>query len=427
MVNESDILNARILIVDDLEFNVNVLDRILKNAGYTAVVSTTNPLEVCDLHRENRYDLILLDIEMPGMDGFQVMEGLKEIEPGDYLPVLVITGHPGYKLRALQLGAKDFISTPFDRAEVLARARNLLEVRLLHEESKNHSKALEQSLREVEASSEVILRQNAEIKQLYDQVVAEKKIAERLLLNVLPQSIAERLRDQRLRNRRLKERRVREWSSGIIKRLKERRLKDQRSSIAASFPPIIADYFPDVTVLFADIVEFTKFSAGVHPEKLVALLNEIFTGFDNIADNRGLEKIKTIGDAYMAVAGVPVPVDDHVARAAHMALDMMDALADFNKRNGYTLQMRIGINSGAVVAGVIGRHKFIYDLWGDTVNTASRMESQGMDGRVQITDATRQRLGEEFLSEERGVINVKGIGEMHTWFLTGRCCFQKSS
>ena len=109
-----------------------------------------------------------------------------------------------------------------------------------------------------------------------------------------------------------------------------------------------------------------------------------------------------------------------MARAAHMALDMMDALDAFNKRNGYTLQMRIGINSGAVVAGVIGKRKFIYDLWGDTVNTASRMESHGVAGRIQVTDSTRQRLSEPFVLEKRGAIDVKGKGEMHTWFLNSR-------
>jgi len=389
MIAEADILNARILIVDDLDFNVHILDRILRNAGYSFIASTTNSLEVCALHRENRYDLILLDIEMPGMDGFQVMEDLKEIEQDDYLPVIVITAQPDHKLRALNLGAKDFVSKPFDLAEVLARVHNLLEVRLLHEESKNHSKVLEQSLLEVKASHEVILRQSAEVERLYDQVVAEQKMTDRLLLNVLPQAIVGRL-------------------------------KEQSGAIAVNFPPLIADSFPDVTVLFADIVGFTKFSAGVSPEKLVVLLNEIFTSFDSIADNCGLEKIKTIGDAYMAVAGIPVPADDHVARAAHMALDMIDALAAFNERNGYTLQMRIGINSGAVVAGVIGKRKFIYDLWGDTVNTASRMESHGVAGRVHMTDVSRQRLGEPFEMEERGIIDIKGIGEMHTWFLTGR-------
>ncbi len=361
MISSSDILNGKILIVDDLEANVVLLERMLRGAGYVSIASTMDPYKVCELHLKNRYDLILLDLQMPGMDGFQVMEGLKKIETDGYLPVLVITAQPDHKLRALKAGAKDFVSKPLDLAEVLIRVYNMLEVRLLH----------------------------LETKKLYDQVVAEQKVSERLLLNVLPQAIAERL-------------------------------KGRPEVTADNFTEVIADSFADVTVLFADIVGFTNFSAGVHPEKLVVLLNEIFTGFDSIADIRGLEKIKTIGDAYMAVAGIPVSVEDHVARTAHMALDMMDALDAFNKRNGYTLQMRIGINSGAVVAGVIGRRKFIYDLWGDTVNTASRMESHGVAGRIQVTDATRQRLGELFLFEERGVIDVKGKGEMHTWFLNGR-------
>ncbi len=361
MISSSDILNASILIVDDLAANVQLLERILHSAGYVSVTSTMNSTEVCELHRKNRYDLILLDLQMPGMDGFQVMEGLKEIETGGYLPVLVITAQPDHKLRALNAGAKDFVSKPFDLPEVLIRVYNMLEVRLLH----------------------------LETKKLYDRVVAEQKVSERLLLNVLPYAIAERL-------------------------------KGRPEVMADSFTEVIADSFADVTVLFADIVGFTKFSVGMSPEKLVVLLNEIFTGFDSVTDNRGLEKIKTIGDSYMAVAGIPVPAADHVARAAHMALDMMDVLTAFNQRNGYTLQMRIGINSGAVVAGVIGKRKFIYDLWGDTVNTASRMESHGVAGRIQVTDATRQRLGEPFVFEQRGAIEVKGKGEMHTWFLNSR-------
>lgn len=173
-------------------------------------------------------------------------------------------------------------------------------------------------------------------------------------------------------------------------------------------------------MLFADLVQFTRFSPSMSPERLVAVLNEIFADFDNIADSRRLEKIKTIGDAYMAAAGLPVPAADHAARAAHMALDMLESLDQFNQRSGYNLQLRVGIHSGAVVAGVIGRRKFIYDLWGDTVNIASRMESQGVVGRVQVTDATRQQLGEPFLLEERGLIAAKGIGDLHTWLLVGR-------
>ena len=136
MVSAADILNAKILIVDDREANVRLLERTLRGAGYASVSSTTNPREVCDLHRKNSYDLILLDLQMPGMDGFEVMEGLKEIEADGYLPVLVVTAQPGHKLRALQSGAKDFVSKPFDLVEVLARVHNMLEVRLLHLETK---------------------------------------------------------------------------------------------------------------------------------------------------------------------------------------------------------------------------------------------------------------------------------------------------
>ena len=148
MVAESDILNARILIVDDQEVNVSLLEQLLREAGYTGVASTMNPREVCALHRKNRYDLILLDLQMPGMDGFQVMEGLKTNIADGYLPVLVITAQPGHKLRALQAGAKDFISKPFDLVEAKTRIHNMLEVRLLYKQLENHSKVLEQTVQE---------------------------------------------------------------------------------------------------------------------------------------------------------------------------------------------------------------------------------------------------------------------------------------
>src|SRR5947209_235787 len=149
MLSSADILNAGILIVDDKEVNVRLLEGMLRVAGYTAVDSTTDPDRVCTLHRQNRYSLILLDLQMPGMDGFQVMEGLKQIEEDGYLPVLVITAQPAHKLRALEAGAKDFVSKPFDLAELRARVHNILEVRLLHLEAKNY-------VRELEASREVI-------------------------------------------------------------------------------------------------------------------------------------------------------------------------------------------------------------------------------------------------------------------------------
>ncbi|MGA2329875.1 MAG: SpoIIE family protein phosphatase [Bryobacteraceae bacterium] len=188
MVSPADILNARILVVDDNEVNVRLIEGMLRIAGYASIESTTDPTEVCELHRKNRYALILLDLQMPGMDGFQVMEGLKEIEKGGYLPVLVITAQPDHKLRALEAGAKDFVSKPFDLAELRARVHNILEVRLLHLETKKYSKALEETVRELEASREVIRLKSLEERRRSEQELAlAQETQESLLPRFLPQ------------------------------------------------------------------------------------------------------------------------------------------------------------------------------------------------------------------------------------------------
>jgi adenylate cyclase len=171
MISSSDILHSKILIVDDQEAKVILLERMLHGVGYDSVSSTIYPSDVCELHRKNRYDLILLDLLMPDMDGFEVMEGLKKIEPDAPLPVIVITAHPDHKLHAFQAGARDFISKPFELADVLARVHNMLEVRLLYVETKNHIKALEQKVREVEASLDLIRRQSGGGERFSDKVV----------------------------------------------------------------------------------------------------------------------------------------------------------------------------------------------------------------------------------------------------------------
>jgi adenylate cyclase len=374
VVDSADIFKAKVLIVDDQEANVLLLERMLSGAGYVSLASTRDPRAVCGLHRKNRYDLILLDLQMPVMDGFEVMEGLKEIEREGYLPVLVVTAQPDHKLRALRAGAKDFVSKPFDLAEVLTRVHNMLEVRL-------YAKALEQTVQELEASREVIRGKNDELKKLFDQVVAERKVSERLALGVPPNSIAERLQAR---------------------------------------PDVTEDRFADVTVLIADVVGLTTLSPALSPDRLALILEEIFTLFDGLSNERGLKKIKTLGNSYMAAAGVPLPSTDHAERAAHVSLDMIEVLDRFNERTASTLQVRIGINTGKVVAGVIGRRLFLYDVWGDAVNAASRMESHGVAGRVQVSESTRRLLGEPFHVEERGTLEVEGAGELKTWFLAGR-------
>jgi adenylate cyclase len=175
-----------------------------------------------------------------------------------------------------------------------------------------------------------------------------------------------------------------------------------------------------VTVLFADIVGFTELASEVPPRDLVGLLNEVFSEFDELTAARGVEKIKTIGDAYMAVAGVPVPQPDHVETMADLALDMRSALVGIEERTGITIACRFGLATGPAVAGVIGHKRFAYDLWGNTVNMAARMESHGAAGRIQVTSAVRDRLAGKYVLETRGIIDIKGAGPMQTWFLEGR-------
>lgn len=179
----------------------------------------------------------------------------------------------------------------------------------------------------------------------------------------------------------------------------------------------IADAFDEVTVLFADIVAFTPMASGTPPQKLVKILNEIFSAFDQMAETHGLEKIKTIGDAYMVAGGIPDRCDGHVKAVAAMGIDMMDWMAKYRDRSGLEIGLRIGIHIGPVVAGVIGVKKFIYDLWGDTVNLASRMESQGSRDEIQVTEAVYEQLSEVFAFERRGMLDVKGRGKMVTYWL----------
>jgi class 3 adenylate cyclase len=212
-------------------------------------------------------------------------------------------------------------------------------------------------------------------------LLAERERSERLLLNVLPAPIAARLKQGE---------------------------------------EVIADGFPEVTVLFADLVDFTRRSQETTPERVVRVLDDLFSALDQLAERHGLEKIKTVGDAYMAVGGLPEPRPDHAQAVAEMALEVREEVARHLDPGGEPLAVRIGIDTGPVVAGVIGRRKFSYDLWGDTVNTASRMEQRGVAGCIQVTDRTYRRLRDRYRFERRGPIAVKGKGELTTWFLVAR-------
>jgi class 3 adenylate cyclase len=235
-----------------------------------------------------------------------------------------------------------------------------------------------------------------------DDLRIEKMRSERLLLNVLPKAIADRLKS---------------YSTDITINSTSAILTNSISKMKSG--KIIADTFEEVTVLFGDIVSFTEFASSVSANELVNMLNEIFSEFDRLVDHYGLEKIKTIGDSYMAVGGLPMPRPDHADAIASMALDMQKSICKFIRPDGNPFQLRIGIHTGQAVAGVIGTKKFIYDLWGDTVNIASRMESNGIAGCIQVTDVTYQILKNKFQFAPQRTIEIKGKGDMITYFLTG--------
>jgi adenylate cyclase len=218
-----------------------------------------------------------------------------------------------------------------------------------------------------------------------EQALAELQIeqdkAESLLLNILPRSIADKLKAD---------------------------------------TTAIADQFAEASILFADVVDFTPLAERLQPAEVVGILDHLFTHFDTLAERYVVEKIKTIGDCYMVAAGVPTPRHDHARVMALMALEMRDAMRSRDAVGHLGLELRIGINSGPVVAGVIGRKRFLYDLWGDAVNMASRMESHGTPGQIQVTTATHDLLEDEFELERRGTVAVKGKGDVETWYLVGR-------
>ena len=244
-----------------------------------------------------------------------------------------------------------------------------------------HGGAQDLSQRVMVQGNDELSRLGTSINGMLGDIQVERQKSEDLLLNVLPVPIANRL-------------------------------KEGESTIA--------DSFAGVSVLFSDVVGFTKLSGSVSATQLVGMLNGIFSGFDTLTDKHGLEKIKTIGDAYMVVAGLPDPREDHAEAIAEMALEMYTELDRLNKTHGTDLEIRVGINSGPVVAGSIGTKKFSYDLWGDTVNTAARMESHGVEGRIHVTEDTYNMLRDKYDFEDRGIMDIKGKGDMRTFLLKSR-------
>lgn len=544
MAEQNDHYQADILVVDDTPDNLRLLIRILQKQGYK-VRPVTNGFSALEAIQSSPPDLILLDIMMPDIDGYELCQKLKAEPQFSQIPIIFLSAlEEGInKAKAFEVGGSDYITKPFQMKEVLARVSNQLAVRSLQIQlQENNQKLTEQNVqlhqeiaerRQVEMETRLLLRATqaisksenfesaidlilrlicetiewnlgeawipssdgqvlkcalgryasdlsfSEFRQTScqlsfqpgvgmpgriwlgqqsewiddvstapEQVFLRSQIAANVGLKAafgvpiladnqvlavlifyrdqnldcqprlleLVSAVATQLgaliqRKQAEESLRLQQKQTERLLLNILpKPIAERLQKEQK---------LIADHFDEVSVLFADLVGFTEFSARKTPTQLVEILNGIFCEFDRLSESHGLEKIKTIGDAYMVVGGLPTAREDHGRAIALLALEMQSALTQFNLKIGESFQLRIGIHSGSVVAGIIGISKFSYDLWGDTVNVASRMESNGMPGKIQVTGATYERLKEQFIFEERGMIEVKGKGKMLTYWLIG--------
>jgi class 3 adenylate cyclase/CheY-like chemotaxis protein len=347
---DREIQTGHILVIDDEAANREILQRQLERKGHhvTAVGSAE---ETYAAMREDRFDLVLLDILMPGTNGIDVLERIKAEPAWAEIPVVMVSGlkETGAIAKCISMGAEDYLPKPIDPVLLDARVDACLE--------RNRWRAREVAFTE--------------------EIKFEKDRADALLHSILPAPIIQRL------------------NSGETR---------------------IADRFPGATIVFADIVDFTPLVARMDAGDLVMELSNLFSAFDDLATAHNIEKIKTIGDAYMAASGIPAVRDDHARAAIDFARDILRTMSDRAVTQA-GLQIRIGIHSGPVIAGLIGKKRSIYDVWGETVNLASRLESTGRAGQIQISAATRAALGADFGPCRSHQHRVKGIGELTTYFI----------
>ncbi len=336
-----------VLVVDDEEQNRSLLRDPLEARGYEVEEAEDGVLALRKI-AVRPPDVILLDLMMPNMDGFEVCRRLKKDLKTAHIPILIVTALSDRKerLMGIEAGANDFLNKPIDIQDVILRVGNAVYAKHLH-----------------------------------DQLQIEQEKSEQLLLNILPKPIAERMK------------------------------KGETN---------IADSHPDVTVLVADLVGFTTLSAHINPEQIVQLLNEIFSAFDLLAEKHGLEKIRTFGDAYLVAGGISFPRPDHAEASADLALNLQEEIQRLNQEYGISVRLRIGICTGPVVAGVIGRRRFAYDLWGETVNLACRLESTGEPGKIQIAESTYERLKHKYQFAPKHSIDVKGQDQLSAYWLGKR-------
>ena len=348
---------SSVLIVDDNPANLEILERKLLAEGHTVTRASSGEEAERFIHSDHQIDLILLDILMPGISGYEVLarniEHLKERN----VPVLMVSslGEQETVYKCLEMGAQDYITKPINYMILTARMNSTLERKYLLDKEEAYIKEIE----------------------------AEKERSDHLLLNILPESIAGRMKE------------------------------DQS---------VIAEAFDNCSILFADITGFTNLASSLDPTELVSFLNDLFSKFDDLCDELGVEKIKTIGDNYMAASGVPVPSPKHAVQCVQLGLKMLETVASLEEINGQRVQMRVGIHSGPVVAGVIGKRKFVFDLWGDTVNVAQRMESHGVPGALQVSSSTFSLIQDLFSARSAEERDIKGKGRMMTYLVGEQFC-----
>ncbi len=347
-------VRGNILVVDDTVEIRELLHSRLEQQGHN-VIEAKNGREALNLMRNVDLDLVLLDIMMPEMNGYQVLEEVRESPELHHIPIIVISAIDDIDsvVRCIELGATDYLPKPFKASILRARVESSLEKKRLRDNERSFIKIIDE----------------------------ERARVQQLLLNILPYPIAERLK---------------------------------------SGETPIADMVPDVSIMFSDLVNFTPYAASVTPAEVVTTLDKIFTVFDNLVEKHGLEKVKTSGDAYIVAGGLTRQVADHPGRMADLALEMRDVLLEKAKDEELPFTIRFGIHLGPVVAGVIGKKKISFDVWGDTVNIASRMESQGVAGYIQVSQAIYDRLSERYDFEPRGAIDIKGKGQMQGYLLLRR-------
>jgi class 3 adenylate cyclase/CheY-like chemotaxis protein len=342
-----------ILIVDDELANLDIIDKILQQSNHKTFTAESGEEALKILKKESaKIDLILLDLIMPEVNGMDLLKTLKDDNNTYHIPVIMLSALDEIDtiVECISMGADDFLIKPVNRILLHARLNNALEKKYFHDKEIKYQK----------------------------QIKIEQEKSDKLLLNILPESIAERLKNGE---------------------------------------SLIADDFEDSTVLFADLAGFTKLSSTISATDVVMQLNSIFSLFDGLLIKYSLEKIKTIGDCYMLAGGLPKPDKNHAYSVARMALEMLDIIKEINTKTNQSLKVRIGINSGPVAAGVIGKEKFIYDLWGDTVNVASRMETFGSNSKIHVSANTYLQLKDYYNFTKRDKINIPGKGTMQTYFL----------